>query len=49
MGKSLYDIANFTIFMSLFIFIFTLMALELFAYKARVNPDTNEIDMIKGV
>ena len=49
MGKSLYDITYFTIFMFLFIFIFTLMALELFAYKARVNPETNEIDMINGV
>lgn len=25
------------------------MALELFAHKANVNPETNEIDMVNGV
>ena len=49
MGKSLYDITYFTILMFLFIFIFTLLALELFAYRAKVNPETNEIDMTNGV
>lgn len=50
MGKSIKDITNFTIFMFLFIFIFTLMGLELFAYKATFNPETGEIDTTeKGV
>jgi Ion transport protein len=49
MGKSFKDIINFAVFLFLFIFIFTLMALELFAYKAKINPDTEEIDVENGV
>lgn len=49
MGKSFKDIANFAVFMFLFIFIFTLLGLELFAYKAKLNPDTTELDPINGV
>jgi hypothetical protein len=48
MGESLKDIANFAIFMSIFIFIFTLLGLELFAYKAKINLDTIEVDTING-
>jgi hypothetical protein len=44
MGKSFKDIANFAVFMSLFIFIFTLLGLELFAFKAKINNDTLEVD-----
>lgn len=49
MAKSVKDIANFAVFMSLFIFIFTLLGLELFAYKAKFKPDTSEIDLLNGV
>jgi hypothetical protein len=48
MGESLKDIANFAIFMSIFIFIFTLLGLELFAYKAKINLDTMEVDTKNG-
>jgi Ion transport protein len=49
MGKTLKDIPNFAVFLFLFIFIFTLMALELFAFKAKINPDTDEMDPENGV
>jgi len=48
MGESLKDIANFAIFMSIFIFIFTLLGLELFAFKAKINLETMEVDPVNG-
>lgn len=49
MGKSFKDIANFAVFMFLFIFIFTLLGLELFAFQAKLDPDTTELDPVNGV
>ena len=49
LGKTLNDITNFAIFLSLFIFIFTLLSMEMFAYRAKLNPDTLEIDTVNGV
>ena len=49
MGKSLIDISNFSVFLLIFMFIFTLLGLELFAYKAKINLDTNAIDLVDGV
>lgn len=48
MGKSFKDIANFAVFMLLFIFLFTLLGLELFAYKAKLNPETLAMDYENG-
>ena len=48
MGKSFKDIVNFAVFLFLFNFIFSLLGLELFAYKAKLNPDTLEVDQENG-
>ena len=47
-GKSLIDISNFAVFLLLFIFIFTLLGLELFAERAKFNPETDELDFVDG-
>ena len=48
MGKSFKDIVNFAVFLFLFNFVFSLLGLELFAYKAKLNPDTLEVDQENG-
>jgi hypothetical protein len=41
LGRTLIDIATFSVLLFLFIFVFTLLGLELFAHKAKVNLDTD--------
>jgi hypothetical protein len=49
MGNTLKDVASFSFLLFLFTFIFTLLGLELFAYKAKLDPDTNFVDEVNGV
>ena len=46
-AKSIKDIGNFSVLLFLFIFIYTLLGLELFAFKIRVDSDGN-IDWENG-
>lgn len=48
MGRTLKDISTFSILLFLFIFIYTLVALEVFAYKAKFRSD-GMLDVEKGV
>lgn len=48
MGSTLKDVATFSIILFLFIFIFSLLGMELFAYKAKLDPDTNYVDLENG-
>jgi hypothetical protein len=49
MRNTLKDVASFSFLLFLFTFIFTLMGLELFAYKAMLDPETNFVDLENGV
>lgn len=40
LGRTLKDVAVFSVLVLLFMFIFTLLGLELFANKARFKPDS---------
>jgi Ion transport protein len=42
-------VAVFSILLFLFMFIFTLLGLELFANRALIDPDTNKVDPVTGV
>jgi hypothetical protein len=46
--RTFYEITSFTILMFLFIFIFTLLGLELFANKAKFNVETGNVDFENG-
>ena len=46
--KTLKDISTFSIFISLFTFIYALIGMELFAYKVKKTPD-DKIDMVNGI
>ena len=41
MGSTLRDIASFSVLLFLFIFIFSLLGMELFAHKVKLNLETN--------
>ena len=41
MGSTLRDIASFSVLLLLFIFIFSLLGMELFAHKVKLNLETN--------
>ena len=45
LGRTLVDIATFSILLFLFIFIFSLLGLELFAYRAKFDEETDSIDL----
>lgn len=45
--KTLVDVSTFTIVLFLFMIIFTILGMELFAYRAKFN-EKNEVDMING-
>lgn len=45
--KTLVDVSTFTIVLFLFMIIFTILGMELFAYKAKFN-EKNEVDMLYG-
>jgi hypothetical protein len=49
MGNTLKDVASFSFLLFLFTFIFTLLGLELFAYQAKLDPETLNIDLEYGV
>ena len=49
MGNTLKDVASFSFLLLLFIFIFTLLGLELFAFQAKLDPETNFVDPVNGV
>jgi len=44
-SNTLKDISNFSILLFLFIFTYTLLGLELFAYEVKFNPITKELDL----
>lgn len=46
-GATLKDISNFVILLFLFLFIYTILGMELFAYKIRFDEDNNPIDLSK--
>ena len=48
LGRTLVDIAYFSILLFLFIFIFTLMGLELFANKCKINLSLDQVDLVNG-
>ena len=48
MAHTLADVASFSILLFLYIFIFTLLGMELFAHKAKLDPDTNYVDLKNG-
>jgi hypothetical protein len=39
MGKTMYDISSFTVVLFLFMFIYSILGMELFAEKAKFNPN----------
>lgn len=45
MSNTLKDVASFSIVLFLYIFIFTLLGMELFAYRAKLDPETNYVDL----
>jgi hypothetical protein len=49
MGNTLKDVASFSLLLFLFTFIFTLLELKLFAYKAMLDTETNFVDLENGV
>lgn len=49
LGRTLVDIATFTVLLFIFIFTYTLFGLEVFGFKAKLNPYTNEIDNVNGI
>lgn len=46
-GNTLKDISNFSVLLFLFIFTYTLLGMELFAYKVKFNAD-DEVDIENG-
>jgi hypothetical protein len=49
MAHTLKDVASFSILLMLFIFILTLLGMELFANKMKLDPITNYVDMENGI
>lgn len=49
LGRTLQDIATFSILLFLFIFVFALLGLELFAHRAKLNLKTDRVDLDNGV
>lgn len=47
-GKTIKDISNFSVLLGLFMFVYTLLGMELFAYKAKFTED-DELDLVNGV
>jgi len=48
MARTLKDVASFSLLLLLFIFILTLLGMELFANKVKLDPKTNYVDLYKG-
>lgn len=48
MANTLKDVATFSILLFLFIFIFTLLGMELFAHKVKFDRDTDQVDSVNG-
>ena len=48
MANTLKDVATFSILLFLFIFIFTLLGMELFAFKVKFNEETDKVDLEGG-
>lgn len=48
MASTLKDVASFSVLLFLFIYIFTLLGMELFAHKAKLDPDTGYVDLENG-
>jgi voltage-dependent calcium channel L type alpha-1D len=48
LASTLKDVASFSILLFLFIYIFTLLGMELFAHKAKLDPDTGYVDSVNG-
>lgn len=48
MAHTLKDVASFSVLLMLFMFILTLLGMELFAYKVKLDPLTNYIDLDNG-
>lgn len=48
MANTLKDVASFSILLFLYTYIFTLLGMELFAYRAKLDPDTNYVDLENG-
>ena len=46
-GKTLKDVSNFSVLLILFMFTYTLLGMELFAYKVRFD-ENNQIDLVNG-
>lgn len=46
-GRTLIDISTFSVLLFIFMFCFTLLGMELFAYKAKFDPD-NRLDLVNG-
>jgi hypothetical protein len=44
MGHTLKDVASFSVLLLLFIFILTLLGMELFANQMKLHPVTNSVD-----
>ena len=42
-AMSLKDISNFSVLLGIFMFTYTLLGMELFAFKAKFNPETDEL------
>jgi hypothetical protein len=47
MGKTLKEISAFTVVLFLFMFIYSILGMEMFAYKAKYDPDGN-LDLVNG-
>jgi hypothetical protein len=45
--KTLKDISTFTIFISLFVFIYALLGMEIFSYRCKKTPD-DKINLVNG-
>ena len=49
MAHTLKDVASFSVLLFIFMFILTLLGMELFAYKVKIDPQTNHIDLENGI
>jgi Ion transport protein len=49
MVHTLRDVASFSVLLLLFIFILTLLGMELFSNKVKINPLTNYVDFENGI
>jgi len=47
-GRTLKDINNFVVLLFLFIFVFALLGMEMFAFTAKFNSD-GELDLVNGI